>query len=88
MTCTLCQQPIEPHATINWHHPIYKSRGGTATVPAHQRCHVEYHSNRGDFRRWGKLSAQTRVWAWNLKNVRTHPAYEFDRQYYLMLYAH
>ena len=29
----------------------------------------------------------TEAWAFNLKNVRNHPAYEFDRQYYRALYA-
>jgi hypothetical protein len=28
-----------------------------------------------------------RAWAFNLKNARNHPAYEFDRAYYLMMYA-
>jgi hypothetical protein len=88
MNCYLCDRTIEPTAKIDWHHPMYKSRGGTETVPTHERCHVEYHSNKGDFREWGKLSAITRAWAFNLKNVRNHPAYEFDRAYYLAHYAH
>ncbi len=57
-------------------------------MPAHERCHVEFHSRSGDYRSWGKLSALTRAWAWNLKHVRSNPAYEFDRQYYLALYSH
>ncbi len=36
----------------------------------------------------GKMSAVTRAWAFNLLNVRNHPAYDFDRAYYLMNYAH
>jgi hypothetical protein len=87
LTCYFCSQPIEPDQSINLHHPIYKSDGGTHVEPAHETCHIEYHSRQGDFRNWGKLSAQTRRWAFNLKNVRNHPAYEFDRAYYSMLYA-
>lgn len=88
LSCHFCSKPIEPDQAINLHHPIYRSEGGTEVVPAHETCHVEYHSRQGDFRGWGRQSAQTRRWAFNLKNVKDNPAYEFDRQYYLMLYAH
>jgi hypothetical protein len=86
--CYFCTKPIEPSQPINLHHPKYKSNGGIKVEPAHESCHVEYHSMQGDFKEWGKQSALTRAWSWNLKNVRTHPAYDFDRQYYLALYAH
>jgi hypothetical protein len=87
LICYFCNQPIKPDESINLHHLVYKSQGGTATTPAHERCHVEFHGRQGDFIAWGKLSALTRAWAFNLKNVRTHPAYDFDRAYFLMLYA-
>jgi hypothetical protein len=87
ITCYFCNHSIKPDEPINLHHPNYKSNGGTHVEPAHERCHIEFHSRQGDFRHWGKLSALTRVWAFNLKNVRNHPAYDFDRAYYLMLYA-
>jgi hypothetical protein len=87
ISCYFCNQAIEVNEPINLHHTIYKSDGGTHVEPAHERCHVEFHSRKGDFRNWGKLSSLTRAWAFNLKNVKDHPAYEFDRQYYLMLYA-
>jgi hypothetical protein len=87
-TCFFCSKPIEPNQSINLHHPLYKSNGGTKVEPAHESCHVEFHSRQGDYRGWGKLSSLTRAWAFNLKNVRNHPAYDFDRAYYLMLYAH
>jgi hypothetical protein len=87
LICYFCTKQIEPDQSINLHHPTYKSNGGTQVEPAHEKCHVEFHSRRGDFREFGKRSAMTRAWAWNLKNVRTHPAFEFDRQYYLMLYG-
>jgi hypothetical protein len=86
LTCYFCSQVIEPNESINLHHPTYKSRGGTEVVPSHEQCHRVHHSE--DFKEWGRLSALTRAWAWNLKNVRTHPAYHFDREYYLALYAH
>lgn len=87
-TCYFCNRSIEPDQPINLHHPLYKSNGGTHVEPAHERCHVEFHSRNGDFREFGKRSAITRAWAFNLKNVRNHPAYEFDRAFYLMFYAH
>jgi hypothetical protein len=92
MTCYLCNRPIEPQATVNWHHPELKSEGGTETVPTHQRCHVEYHSSNGQFKAWGKQgghqAALTMRWAWNLKNVSQHPAYAPQRWFYAMHYAH
>jgi len=87
LLCYFCNTEITQDQPVNLHHPTYKSNGGKLVEPAHERCHVEFHSRQGDFSEWGKLSAQTRRWAFNLKNVRTHPAYEFDRAYYLMLYA-
>jgi hypothetical protein len=87
LICFFCNLKIKPDQSINLHHPIYKSNGGTHVEPTHERCHVEYHSRQGDFRQWGKRSADTRRWAFNLKGVKDHPAYEFDRTYYLMLYA-
>ena len=88
MNCFLCSQPITAQDEVEHHHPIYKSRGGRQTAPTHKRCHRAHHSKQGDFRAWGKMSAVTRAWAFNLANVRNHPAYDFDRAYYLMNYAH
>ena len=88
MTCYLCTQPITERDEVEHHHPIYKSRGGIETAPTHKECHRAHHANQGDFVAWGKMSALTRAWAFNLLNVRTNPAYEFDRAYYLMTYAH
>lgn len=91
MTCYVCTLPIGPTDAINHHHVIYKSQGGTETAPTHKRCHVMLHSSRNDFREWGRrgglISALSRQWAFNLKNVREHPGYEFDRQYYRAMYA-
>jgi hypothetical protein len=33
MKCYLCQQPITSQDEIEYHHPIYKSRGGVTTFP-------------------------------------------------------
>jgi len=87
LICYFCKTEIRPDEPINLHHPTYKSMGGTHVEPAHEKCHIEFHSRQGDFREFGKRSAMTRAWAWNLKNVRTHPAFEFDRAYYRMFYA-
>ena len=87
-TCYLCHLPIKPQDEVEYHHPIYKSKGGLETFPTHKRCHRAHHSNSGDFKEWGRRSAFTRRWAFNLLNVRNHPAYDFDRAYYLMNYAH
>jgi hypothetical protein len=87
LICYFCKLEITQDQSINLHHPVYKSKGGTEVEPAHETCHVEYHSRQGDFREWGKLSSLTRAWAFNLKNVKDNPAYDFDRQYYLMLYG-
>jgi hypothetical protein len=87
LICYFCKLEIEQDQPVNLHHPTYKSNGGTHVEPSHEKCHVEFHSRKGDFRAWGKLSSLTRAWAFNLKNVKDNPAYEFDRAYYLMLYA-
>jgi hypothetical protein len=87
LICYFCKLEITQDQPVNLHHPTDKSKGGIEVEPAHERCHVEYHSRQGDFRQWGRQSAQTRRWALNLKNVKDNPAYEFDRQYYLMLYG-
>jgi hypothetical protein len=91
MTCALCSQPIAMGDALNMHHPIYRSNGGTDTQPTHKACHVALHSLRNDFAEWGriggKISAASKRWAFNLKNVRTHPAYEGHRLSYLMTYA-
>ena len=86
--CYLCQKSITAQDEIEYPHPIYKSRGGLETFPTHKRCHRKHHSSQGDFVAWGKMSALTRAWSFNLLNVRNHPAYDFDRAYYLMNYAH
>ena len=86
--CYLCNLPIKARDEVERHHTIHKSRGGAQTAPTHKRCHRAHHSQQGDFRAWGKMSAQTRAWSFNLKNVRNHPAHNLDRAFYLMNYAH
>jgi len=90
MTCLFCQVAIEPD-DVNMHHPVYRSKGGRDTRPSHKACHRSFHSSQGDFREWGKLGGQitaiTRLWAFNLRGVKDHPAYDFDRAYYVAYYA-
>lgn len=88
LICYFCNSEITQNQPINLHHPTYKSNGGIQVEPAHESCHVEFHSRQGDFRQWGKLSSLTRRWAFNLKHVKDNPAFDFDRAYYLMLYGH
>jgi len=87
MTCHLCTKPITTRQQIEYHHPVYKSRGGKETAPTHKRCHRHHHQQQGDFCEWGRKSAQTCRWAFHLKNVPTHPAYDEHRWFYLMNYA-
>lgn len=84
MTCYLCNDQIRTRQKIEYHHPIYKSRGGKKTAPCHRRCHRIHHSKSGDFREWGKKGAASKRWAFNLKNVRSHSAYEEARWTYLL----
>jgi hypothetical protein len=93
MKCFLCNQPIDSQAEIDWHHyETLKSEGGTLVAATHQTCHVEYHSKRGDFKRWGsrggKQAAASMRWAFNLRHVSTDPAYRSHRQFYLQHYAY
>jgi hypothetical protein len=54
MRCAFCSLPILESDQINWHHPTWRSKGGTEVVPTHQRCHVEHHSKSNHFREWGR----------------------------------
>jgi hypothetical protein len=73
MKCFLCSQTLNSLDEIEYHHPTYKSNGGVEAFPTHKSCHRNHHSSKGDFKEWGKLSALTRAWSFNLLNVRTHP---------------
>jgi len=91
MTCALCTQPIAPDGALDRHHPVYRSNGGTETEPMHKACHIALHSSRNDFRTWGRrggqVSALSRQWAYNLRNVRSDPRHDIDRQFYCAMYA-
>ena len=93
MTCHLCSKAIKPGDEINHHHsPVYCSQGGVETEPTHRECHVAFHSARGDFREFGRIggqiSALSKRWSFNLKNVRTDPAHDYNRAFYTAYYAH
>ena len=87
MTCYLCTQPISAGDLVNNHHVTYRSQGGTETQPTHQQCHRALHSSRGDFKAWGRQgglkAAQNLRWAFNLRHVKSHPAYAAHRWEYL-----
>ena len=40
--CALCARPLG--AKVEWHHPVPKAEGGTATVPVHPICHRAIHA--------------------------------------------
>jgi hypothetical protein len=88
--CYFCEAPIQPGDVINRHHPVYKSRGGIETTPAHEQCHRAHHKE--DFKEWGreggKLSALDKHWAFTLKNVKTDPLYDQARSFNQAHYAH
>jgi len=84
MTCYLCREPIKTRQKVEFHHPVYKSRGGKKTAPTHKRCHRNHHIKKGDFSEWGKKGAANKRWAFHLKNVCNHPAYEDVRWSYLL----
>jgi hypothetical protein len=43
LICWLCTRPMGD--TIEWHHPIPKSRGGREKQPVHPICHQTIHAN-------------------------------------------
>lgn len=92
MTCHICTQPIQTGDEVNLHHPIYRSQGGTETEPTHARCHVALHRARGDCREFGRsggeISALSKQWSFNLRNVRTHKAHDINRAFNRAMYAH
>ncbi|MEW6208737.1 MAG: hypothetical protein AB1631_10245 [Acidobacteriota bacterium] len=92
MTCALCSGAIQPGDEINYHHPVYRSRGGTEVEPTHEACHIAFHSSQNDFREWGreggKQSALTRRWAFNLRGVKDDPLYDTARDFNRAYYAH
>jgi len=50
MKCEKCGSDID----VQEHHVIPRSEGGTETICLCQACHTEYHSDNGDFQRWGR----------------------------------
>ena len=91
MICYLCKQPIITNEQIEHHHSIYKSEGRADTAPTHKACHRQHHSDPGDFAAWGRLggslTALTKVWSINLKNVNTHLAFALERCFHRAHYV-
>lgn len=90
MRCYFCNRAVAPDE-LHQHHLTPKSEGGTVTAPTHRSCHIGHHSKSGHFKTWGRiggrLSAVTCRWAFTLKNIKDHPAYELHRQFYRLYYA-
>lgn len=91
MNCSLCGQLVAS-GDVNMHHPIPRSEGGQRTEPTHRDCHIKHHSTNNHFREWGRqgglITATTKRWAFNLLGVRSHPAYDLARSFYVAHYAH
>lgn len=70
LNCQFCGRRILD-GDLQLHHPVCRSEGGMETVAAHRVCHVNHHSNAGDFRRWGRIggkkAAATMKWIFNLR---------------------
>lgn len=70
MICYFCQQPVS-RRELNLHHVIPRSEGGEVIAPTHRHCHVTHHSQRGDFRMWGRKGGLTTAargwWIFNLR---------------------
>lgn len=63
---------------VNWHHEPPRSAGNTTrrgNVPLCRACHIELHSERGDFAVWGRVGGQRTAqnpanWQRNLKQYK------------------
>jgi hypothetical protein len=60
---------------LQLHHVVYRCNGGgSQLVPLCDRCHKQLHSQRGDFREWGrrggKATAARRHYVNNLKQFQ------------------
>jgi hypothetical protein len=42
--CPLCDRPMVPGPSVDKHHPVPRSHGGTATVMLHKICHRAIHA--------------------------------------------
>ena len=87
MNCYLCKSPIANGQRVEFHHPVYKSKGGTETRPTHKACHRSFHNSNGDFKAWGRIggriAARTYAWAFNLRGVKDSPQFAIERGFYL-----
>lgn len=72
LTCEVCRSAVN----IQLHHVVYRSAGGDCSqlVPLCKKCHVQFHSERGDYASWGRrggLVTASRGWyVRNLKQFR------------------
>lgn len=86
--CALCTRRIRNNDKTNLHHtPTLKSYGGQTVVEVHEACHRNHHKSNGDFAAFGRLSAIDCHWAFYLRGVKDHPAYETARDFYRLYYS-
>lgn len=75
--CYFCASQIKPDDAVNFHHPVYQSRGGKNVEPSHKSCHVGFHSSQNDFREWGRKGGQRTAargyWIFNLMRGKNPP---------------
>jgi hypothetical protein len=71
--CAFCDKPLVHYH--EHHYPVAKCEGGTQTIRICPKCHIEYHSGNGDFKKWGskggqKTAANPENWKRNLKQFK------------------
>jgi hypothetical protein len=77
--CYLCNKTIKPTDEVHLHHIIPYSEGGEIIEPVYYDCHIDEHSNSGDFSKWGRIGgikqseSPKASWPMNLKNMRFCP---------------
>ena len=67
--CYFCGKPVLPGQERNEHRPK-KRKLPKWTVPSHGPCHRDYHSSRGEFREWAKLSPYSGIRGYRLAVAR------------------
>jgi len=81
--CPLCERPLPAGPTVDLHHPVPRSLGGTLTVPMHRICHRKLHASfserelAGFGDDWARLRAQPGIAAF-VRWVARRPAEFYD----------
>lgn len=80
--CPLCGRPLPEGPSVDAHHPVPRSLGGTVTVPMHRICHRKLHATfterelAGFGDDWARLRAQPDLEAFLRWVVRRPPEYD------------